>query len=310
MSENSSENIIEYFVLSIYPLLLLVIGILGNFLGFIITSRKKFKKLSTRNLLRFLAVLDTFYLLQIVVDYLTNTFNLDIRLISSIWCKAFTYLNYSICPVSSWSLVIISIERVISITSSKYTLLFSNKNFKLTLIIIIILFNLICYSPYAIFIDLIPNILNGTNETVEYSCDYAEETPSRILPLLDLLNSSVFPFTILTAISIYTICFIFESRSKFATNEEAISSDKPTMINRKEKLKKDIQFSFTLMILNIIFLIFNLPICIANYTEVSEFFYIVTLYLFYTNFATNFWIFFIFNSLFRSELLVILKLRK
>ena len=138
MSDNSSESIIEYFVLSIYPLLLLVIGIVGNFLGFIITSRKKFKKLSTRNLLRFLAVLDTFYLLQIVVDYLTNTFNLDIRLISSIWCKAFTYLNYSICPVSSWSLVIISIERVLSITSSKYTLLFSNKNFKLWVINIVV----------------------------------------------------------------------------------------------------------------------------------------------------------------------------
>lgn len=305
----SFENIFEFFVIAIYPPLLFVLGIIGNILGFLIFSRKKFEKLAIRNLLRYLAVLDSFYLFQIIADYLTYLFNIDIRLISSNWCKVFTYFNYSLCPIASWTLVVISIERTISITSSKFTYLFHKREIQLTLIAIIILYNSIAYTAYPFFFDLIESDSNISNDTnTDYLCDYTQELPSKMLPLMDLFNSSIIPFSLLTATSLYSIHYIFNSRARFS--EISTTSSKPININRKEKFKKDLKFSVTVFILNAIFLVYNLPICIANYTDVSDFTYIVTLYLFYANFATNFWIFFMFNSLFREEFLVALHLRK
>ena len=309
------EMVFEYFILNIFPPFLLIIGVIGNSLGFIIltSNTNKLSKLSVRNLMRFIAIMDTLFLFQIIADYLTNSYNLDIRLISSYWCKIFVYFNYCICPISSWSIVFISVERMASITSPKLSKLFNKRIFQFRLCLFIIIFSLIYYIPFALFNDLITdedNSQNNSNNT-NVVCTYVDDLYSEVLPLMDLFNSALIPFIVLTLTSINTIYSIFKSRSKFSNHQsdnQNISNNNrlPTNTNRNEKFKKDIKFAITLIILNIIYLFFNLPICITNYIDTTDFAYILTLYIFYANFATNFWIFFIFNSLFRNELIYLL----
>lgn len=309
------EMVFEYFILNIFPPFLLIIGVIGNSLGFIVltSNTNKLSKLSVRNLMRFIAIIDTLYLFQIVADFLTNSYNLDIRLISSYSCKIFVYFNYCICPIGSWSIVFVSVERMASITSPKLSKLFDKRKFQFRLCLFIIIFNLIYYIPFALFNDLIvaDDVLQNSSNTTNVVCTYVDDIYSEVLPLMDLFNSALIPFIILTLTSINTIYNIFKSRSKFSNHQsdnQNISNNNrlPTNTNRNEKFKKDIKFAITLIILNFIYLFFNLPICITNYIDTTDFIYILTLYIFYANFATNFWIFFIFNSLFRNELIYLL----
>jgi len=309
--------IFEYIVVNIFPPFVLFMGIIGNSLGFLILSRKRFLKLPIRNFMRFLSFIDTFYLLQIIADYLTNTFNMDIRMISASWCKIFTYFNYCLCPMSSWSLVFINVERMISITAPSYlTNLFNKRKFQQILCAIIIFWDLIFYVPYACFNDwIVSEVENSSfNESlsdVTYECTYIDDVYGRVLPLMDLFNSTLIPFIILTCTSIYSIIFIYKSRRRFTSQLHHCDDERRIQIhNKKEKLKKDVKFSITLCILNIIFLFYTLPICVTNYIDTTDFVYLLTLYWYYASFATNFWIFFLFNSIFRDELLVLLKLRK
>jgi hypothetical protein len=300
------EMVFEYFILNIFPPFLLIIGMIGNSLGFIVLTSKtnKLSKLSVRNLMRFIAILDTLYLFQIIADYLTNSYNLDIRLISRYWCKLFVYFNYCICPISSWLIVFVSVERMASITSPRLAKIFNKHKFQFRLCLFIIIFNLIYYAPFVLFNDLI-TVEDNSNNTNNVVCTYVNDIYSEALPLMDLFNSALIPFIILTLTSINTIYNILKPRGKFSNNQSD-NQNNSNNTNRNEKFKKDIKFAITLIILNIIYLFFNLPICITNYIDTTDFIYILTLYIFYAHFATNFWIFFIFNSLFRNELIYLL----
>jgi hypothetical protein len=309
----------EYFVLNIYPPLTIFFGVIGNTLGFIVLSRKAFSRLSTRNFMRLLSCLDTFFVLQMTADYLTNAFNIDIRMISPFWCKAFIYINF-LAAISSWMLVFINVEATMSIIpSNSLASTFKKKNFQLSVTVIIIVWNLVYYSPYFIFNDWVPvtssndtAFLNETLIETVFECTFSNETASRILPLMDLFNSTLIPFTILVSSSFNSIFFIFRSRAILAARlkncKNANERNKATKNN--QKLRRDIKFSVTLLFINFMYLCFNLPICIANYIETSFFLYICTNYLWYTFFATEFWLLFLFNSLFLNELLFLLRIKK
>ena len=160
----------------------------------------------------FLACIDSFYLLQIIADYLANVFNMDIRMISPDWCRFFVYFNFCICPMSSWSLVFINAERMTSITAPSYiTVLFSKRKFQLSLIAAIIIWDLIYYSPFIYFNNWMSTADNSTNETFS-ECSFTDETASQVLPLMDLFNSTLVPFTILISTSSYSIYYLFRSR--------------------------------------------------------------------------------------------------
>ena len=238
------ELLFENFIVNIFPPFILVMGIIGNSLGFIILSRKKFLKLPIRNFMRFLAFIDTFYLLQIIADYLTNTFNMDIRMISPLWCKIFVYFNFCLCPMSSWSLVFINVERMISITAPSYlTNIFNKRKFQQILCAIIICWDFIYYIPYALYNDWIAIDDNTTsNETSElsYECALTDDISGHVLPLMDLLNSTLIPFVILTATSVYTIFFIYRSRRRFASQLHNAHADEERrmQIHNKKDIKK------------------------------------------------------------------------
>ncbi len=104
----------EFFNKSIFPILILVIGLVGNYLGFKVMQRPKMLQIGPRNTYKYLFIMDTIYLIQIIVTCLQLSYDLDILIFSNVLCKFWYYLNYSLNTQSTMLLVYISIDYTIS----------------------------------------------------------------------------------------------------------------------------------------------------------------------------------------------------
>jgi hypothetical protein len=87
---------------------------------FAVFSRQKFKRISLNLMLRVMAITDIIALMQILPTYFKySRFNYDVRTVSTLYCKFFVYLKYFICPVKGWILVIIALERYMSVQNPR-----------------------------------------------------------------------------------------------------------------------------------------------------------------------------------------------
>lgn len=290
--------IYEYLI----PSILIFLGVSGNLIGFIIFSRKTLSKFPTRNIYRFMAILDTIYLLSQIAQDTSINFGYDFRIVSDLICKLYRYYNFALAPISFWLSVYISIERFISIKYRNVQFI-KNRNFQTAIILVISLYNLFFYSPMLVFLNLIENVVNGTNSTqqIEKTCDYKIPIYLTVISTMDLINIVILPFFIMTIMSILLIHTIIMSRLKILN----LSLEQDRI-----KLAKDIKFGITSIILNITFFFLNLPICLANYMEMDNNTYTLIVAVFYVNYFINFYILAFFNSVFRKELYIWLGLKK
>ena len=72
----------KYFLYSIFPPMILTIGLVGNLLGLLVLTRKRLAKIGPRNIYRYLFLMDSIYLSLILEPYLETEFNLDFCIIS------------------------------------------------------------------------------------------------------------------------------------------------------------------------------------------------------------------------------------
>lgn len=290
----------EFLSKSLASLLVLLFGLIGNLIGLAVFSRRNLSKFPTKNLYRSLALFDTIYLVYRIIGEVTTDNGMSIYLISNIWCKVFRYFRYSLGPISAWVLVYISIEKFISIQFSKLKVVV----FQNTIIILIVIFNLSYYSPFFVYSTLIAqnntdsDMLNSnsSSSSLVYTCYFQDLNQKKVLYMMDLVNSTLLPFALMIVFSTFLIHTIFKSRLRILRLDSSVD---------RKRLRKDIKFAFTCILLNMAFVILNLPVCIANLlTEVSEFTYKVLLYLFFLSFCINFYVLFTFNSIFRKEFLL------
>jgi hypothetical protein len=301
-----TNDIFDFLERSLIPICILFLGLLGNLIGILVFFRKNLLKFPTRNLYISLAIFDTIYLVYRMLGELTIENGISMYLISNNWCKIFRYFRYSLGPISAWLLVYISIDKFISIQFPNFKLIKLVK-FQNTVIFLIVIFNLIYYIPFFIYSKLFivysneTNILNNTNyinnTNNELNCYFTELYHKKVLYMMDLINSTLIPFILMFIFSILLIYTIFKSRLRILRLNSAID---------RKKLRKDIKFAFTSILLNVTFCIINLPVCVANLlNDISEYYYKLLLYLFFISFCINYYILFTFNSVFRKELFLI-----
>lgn len=101
-------------ILKVYPVLILILGSLGNLLSFCVLLRANMRRYSTFCYLACLALVD----LGVILTFCTNFislyhFNNDIQN-GPFACKLFAFCIYFLPQYSSWILVAVSIDRVIS----------------------------------------------------------------------------------------------------------------------------------------------------------------------------------------------------
>lgn len=157
------------------------------------------------------------------------------------------------------------------------------------------------------FINFSPSIVNSTNLTMStnstntISCKNKTAFYKTLLGSMDIINQTLIPFFFTLLCSLKLIQYIFTARLKIKLNSTAIEM---------KRLKKDIQFSLNVLLLNIVFVVLNLPVCIVTLMNVSETFVDKYDLLFYLQYACNLFIYLISNKLFRKEFLKMIKLSK
>jgi len=338
-------GILSLFLIWVLPISLLTFGLLGNTIGFCVFSRRSLLKFPGRDIYRALAVMDTLYLIHVVLQYLLYYNGLGVRLLSSISCKLIRYMNYSVAPISAWLIVYLSIHKYISIRFREPC-----KRWQSIIITFIITYNLIYYLPIMWFVGLITQradkllkskssemntenddlddnlnvflnfslstnssneVFNSssesfntsskqitTNKTIKYECNFSVLTQENIYSWMDLINLTILPFSLMIIFSSLLIHTIFQSRLRIQDRDSRLRT------KDRNRLKKDIKFALTCILFNCIFIVLNLPICVANlFFEFFYSYYDVFLSIYYFSYCINFYILFLFNSIFRKQFL-------
>lgn len=183
--------------------------------------------------------------------------------------------------------------------------------FQLTVIGIIFIINLAIYVVIPINLTIFKSLtvvsLNGSNFTVQTSvCVLQTLTFYRLISYTYLIESSFIPFVFMFFATILTIRTLFVSRNRIETMENR---------EMKNRRAKDMKFAINSIILDALFVILLIPICLTYLIDIPDQltyynFYLTTVVLYYLNYGMPFFVYVFSNSIFRREILKILGFRR
>lgn len=282
-------------------------GLLGNMIGFLVFSCKSLKTFSTRNIFRALSIVNTLFFVYLLSIDLSSQFNF--KIFNS--CKTLWRLNFCFQSINSWYLVLLTLEKYMSIQFMKYR--FVKKNwFQFTYFVIAIILNIAYFEPSIWLLtntehNTLENNLNGNDQFKEINsknilnCTLFDQSSEFSLIIKEVLIVALSPFIAILILGILLVRSIFKFRvfiSKLSTPEE------------KEKLTNVLRFVISAVVLNVAILLFTLPIYINDVQQsykTNQLVYEITLCFFYSSFAFHFYVLFIVNSIFRSQVFIFVK---
>lgn len=286
-------NSFDIFNIIITPLILLI-GLIGNTIGYIVMKRPKLVQIGPRNMCRYLFMMDSIYLLQFIVTFLNGSLRIDLSIISNIVCRLWYYINYSFATFSPMFLVYISIDRFISIKWSTKRFILRKRNYQLIYVMFIIAVNLLYYLPIVYGYVVMDNY--SMNDISNYTtiCTFKDLDSQLLISYMDLANRVLMPFILIMIFSFFLTIEIFKSRRRILDNFH---------IEENRYYFNEIRLSITSLCLNMIYVVLQLPVSVYvlfsdDYTDSL---YLFTYYLFYFSYGINFYVFCFSNSLFRRE---------
>jgi hypothetical protein len=298
----STDNNFEYFVHFIFPVIILVFGLLGNLFGLKVSTRNKLIKIGPLKIYQYLFLIDSIYFIALINNYLAYSYSIGFSLISSFSCKIFRYLSYVFSPVSSMLLIYILIERYLSVKYPVESNMLQIKKIQYIYIISIIILNFIYFLPtffyYDIrFIDLA--LSNSTTKTIICKIDDDNEVPFYLF----FTSRIIIPFFFIFIFTILLIFKVIQIRNNILTFYSK---------SEIEKFRKDVYSAVISILANFIIVAFNLPISIiffinGNYNNTV---YMLSLNIFYLSYSFNFYFFILTNSLFRKEFIQMLTIKQ
>ena len=300
---------VDYVYLMVFTYVspfLVVIGTVGNLLSLVVLQSKHFRNAPSSFIMSALACTDTGVLLCGVSRHwilaLTD-YGIDIRYLSLVSCWTHYFFMYVLWELSSWSLALLTIERMASVKwPFKARELFSKKKM------------VIAWATVTLCLVTINLHWFVTVKYTDTYCDYVEGTQfflDHMWPWIDLVLSSLAPLTIITTCNIIIISTLLRARKK-----------------RQEQMKVTTQTdesdSITAMLvgISITFFVATLPICVYligyNYwtLETHDQIYAdwaaygVTLILYYCSSSTNFIVYCVSGAKFRRALVAVLCCRE
>ena len=237
----TANNIIKYFNITQQ-----VTGILFNILAFIIFSREKFQYTIFSTYFRYLCISDTITLIYRLQFVLQNQL-----LEKSLYlCKLFSYIFIYVVPLYSvWILVLISLDRCISIVCPTRFLFRKSKQNQMFASIGIIIVQMVYWLPIPIIGNIEINNHNNSNET-EYEIDsYVCTYQTLTIDIMDLMDSSIIPTFLMFITTFITLRKIFKSRSRSRSRTEhsIMSTTRRQQLNQETSVlkSKDVKFAIT-----------------------------------------------------------------
>jgi hypothetical protein len=280
-----------------------IFGVLGNVLAFVVCSRSKLAKTIFSTYYRFLVSIDTFTLIfHDLRELIQNETGLYVSTVSDDLCRLVKITEYIIPATSGWILVAISLDRLISIKFPTRFGFRKKRSFQMGLCFILTAKDFLLYSQ-AFFSGVITYTFdNSTRNQTEKFCQ-PKSVDFRVLSWIDLFNMSIIPFLLMLACSALMIAYLIETRRNISTSN---------VTNPSERKKRDRKFALNAIGINLIFICTNLPLAVmflfSNYFEFElelskAYLYRVLLLLAYVNFSSTFYVNVAVNSIFREEFL-------
>lgn len=285
------------------PVIVLV-GLVGNILNLIVYSRRSFTTVTPISFyFRALAMADLVSLLQFFQFYLIDMFNIDIKSHSDWMCVLLVLMVFVPPGISAWLEATISIDRLLYlIKPMRCFLLLKRRSIQTIILIVIIIQNIIIYLP------LVSNYKIGNESSIDALtnsrlCKMRSESVQAAITWIDLLNFSILPFLIMLGSSFFSIRSLYNSRKSLFVNH--------SMSQSRRRDSKDRHFAVSSLLLNLIFIVFNLPITVINIVQIyirndiTALVFSIALHMFFIKFALPFFVYLLVNSNFKHELIKI-----
>jgi hypothetical protein len=156
--EHGHQKTAEDLVVYGSPLLIFP-GMLGNLLCLVVLQFRFYRRTSFGFLLSALAAADIGVLLTVLLRiWLYHVADLDVRLSSRVACKVHVFFTYFFPQLSSWMIVLVSVERSLSVTCFQRFVTFPNAVIAWIItsvcIVFICIYPSIEYSLETLFLDL------------------------------------------------------------------------------------------------------------------------------------------------------------
>ncbi len=256
-----------------------VSGALGNILLALLLSRRKLRRTPSNNFLRIQAVLDLLSVATILVE--------DSNTQSTLYCKIAISLIYIVPANSAWALAIVSVERFIFIKYG-YSRVFRRAWFQLVLVCGVHAWNVLAYIEIYMYYE-------ASEE--RRVCIIVDAQLMLIFDVVDVVNAVAVPFLVMFGCSAAIVESVYLARKKILR----ASSKRDT-----KRLRKDIQFSVTIILFNVSFLVLSLPLSVVLFFYESDTLaYKAAMIVYYAHFVVNLLILFFCNSLIKKEFLVV-----
>ena len=294
--ESKKKKMISYFVIYLMAPIIFIFGLVGNLLGLLVLLRKNLAKIGPRIMYRFLLMMDIINLLSIIVNYLNSVCNFNLQIMSTYSCKFYWYLILLVGPIPPYILLYISVEKIIATKYPTRKYFLRKTETQIIYFSILICFN-IAYNLITFFIleiIQIPPSQNNSTSLIDicYTNDYELY---KIGNWMDIVNRVILPTVLMILTSIIFLNSIWNLNQRIAQN-----------FGTNQNLKKQISRIVSLIILNISYIIFSLPVSIVGfYFMFNDIEFLASYYLKMIAYSISFYIILFTNSLFRKEFLSI-----
>lgn len=293
----------------ILDIVLFQLGFVSNLVALaVFLFSPKLVNIGTRNIYIFMLIVDNLFLFVTFIDRSAFHSEFDLITFSSLICKMYPYLNRIFSTLSPMLLVYISVERYVSLQDLTKRFVLRNYKNQLLYLCVIILFNLVYYSPCLFFLELELELFDEVekNETeYVFKCIIQNEKLKKWLPLMDLFNRVIVPCSLMVIASIMLISSIRRSRIR-------VLRDYTSYENRVLFKIKDIKLAITSISMNVLYMVLTLPlpICLLFGDDFSEVTINITFHLFFMSYSLNLFIVYVSNSLFRNEFMIFFNIRR
>lgn len=269
-----------------------ILNVLTNIVCFIVFMQKKFRSTSTGFYLQCLAVADIAQT-YLIIGYYLQKFKIQIATLSTFFCQLHNYLGSTLPIFPSWILVTIAVDRFISVYFVQYSSILNKRRIQISVIICLISIVSVLNSVNFYFYRLVTD-KNSSSTTCSLPSEFAN-TSSQLKIYNCIIVTTMFPFLIMTV-------------SNVLTTTKLVSSKKQVIAKNKSTIK-EIKFGVTVVTLNLLFFIFNTPVCslmlLIKYKVVVsdsyDYIFYALIFLRYSHSCLQFFIYLGVNRIFRSE---------
>jgi hypothetical protein len=294
------------FIIGISRLPLILIGLIGQLLSFLVFSRKKFTKCSISVYFRALAIADCFTVYRFVYDIFSYFYDIKISTQSNFMCKMSYFIVTGLSPISVWILAAFSIDKMIhALGKSKKFAFIEKKSFQYATVLVIVSVHCFIYSYLPIMIQL--KQVTRSNGNTSVICFLPNIPHYKYISGLILVEANVVPFGLMMLTTLVIVKCLIQSRTKLERSQRR---------SLQERRRKDAKFAVNSVILNVCSVIFQMPIALSFLVlpnpgnKKFSLIFTIIIFLFYLSYSIRFFVHCTFNRVFRQEFLLMLRVKK